>query len=179
MISCWLSIEVWNLGFWRFFLFRWIDSTTLVPRGTWGKPSRIPSGEKPASIRSRKKQPDQLQVIQPPWPSYPPASWRVTILSLRWTHHPKKVTIAELPASRFYWTQSGRLPFFFFFGHAHADIKPETTAENRGVESGGAVKSRSFFYQVFWKIWAIYNDLSRGHPKWWFSKGIPSKMALN
>ena len=22
-------------------------------------------------------------------------------------------------------------------------------------------------------IWAIYNDLSRGHPKWWFSKGIP------
>ena len=21
-----------------------------------------------------------------------------------------------------------------------------------------------------WKIWAIYNDLSRGHPKWWFSK---------
>ena len=28
-------------------------------------------------------------------------------------------------------------------------------------------------------IWAIYNDLSRGHPKWWFSKGIPPKMALN
>ena len=27
--------------------------------------------------------------------------------------------------------------------------------------------------------WAIYSDLSRGHPKWWFSKGIPSKMALN
>ena len=26
---------------------------------------------------------------------------------------------------------------------------------------------------------AIYNDLSRGHPKWWFSKGIPPKMALN
>ena len=29
------------------------------------------------------------------------------------------------------------------------------------------------------RIWAIYNDLSRGHPKWWFSKGIPPKMALN
>ncbi len=28
-------------------------------------------------------------------------------------------------------------------------------------------------------IWAIYNDLSRGHPKWWFSKGIPQKIALN
>ncbi len=28
-------------------------------------------------------------------------------------------------------------------------------------------------------IMAIYNDLSRGHPKWWFSKGIPPKMALN
>ena len=28
-------------------------------------------------------------------------------------------------------------------------------------------------------LWAIYNDLSRGHPKWWFSKGIPPKMALN
>ncbi len=28
-------------------------------------------------------------------------------------------------------------------------------------------------------IWAIYSDLSRGHPKWWFSKGIPPKMALN
>ena len=22
-------------------------------------------------------------------------------------------------------------------------------------------------------IWPIYNDLSRGHPKWWFSKGNP------
>ena len=28
-------------------------------------------------------------------------------------------------------------------------------------------------------IWPIYNDLSRGHLKWWFSKGIPPKMALN
>ena len=24
-------------------------------------------------------------------------------------------------------------------------------------------------------IWANYNDLSRGHPKWWLSKGIPPK----
>ena len=35
-----------------------------------------------------------------------------------------------------------------------------------------------------WKIqpdfdWAIYSDLSQEHPKWWFRKGIPSKMALN
>ena len=30
-----------------------------------------------------------------------------------------------------------------------------------------------------WYLWAIYNDLSRGHPKWWFSKVIPSQMALN
>ena len=22
-------------------------------------------------------------------------------------------------------------------------------------------------------FWEIYNDLSRGHPKWWFSKGSP------
>ena len=28
-------------------------------------------------------------------------------------------------------------------------------------------------------IWAIYNDLSQGHPKWWFSRGILPKMALN
>ena len=28
-------------------------------------------------------------------------------------------------------------------------------------------------------FWAIYNDLSRGQPKWWFSKGIPLKMASN
>ena len=26
--------------------------------------------------------------------------------------------------------------------------------------------------------WANYNDLSRGHPKWWFSKGIPPQMPL-
>ncbi len=25
----------------------------------------------------------------------------------------------------------------------------------------------------------IYNDLSRGHSKWWFSKGLPPKMALD
>ena len=25
----------------------------------------------------------------------------------------------------------------------------------------------------------FYSDLSRGHPKWWFSKAIPSKMALS
>ena len=24
-------------------------------------------------------------------------------------------------------------------------------------------------------VWAIYNDLSQGHPKWWFSKGNPPK----
>ena len=28
-------------------------------------------------------------------------------------------------------------------------------------------------------FWANYNDLSRGHPKWWFSTGIPPNMALN
>ena len=28
-------------------------------------------------------------------------------------------------------------------------------------------------------FWANYSDLSRGHPKWWFSKGIPSKIPLN
>ncbi len=27
-------------------------------------------------------------------------------------------------------------------------------------------------------IYAIYSDLSRGHPEWWFSKGILPKMAL-
>ena len=39
-----------------------------------------------------------------------------------------------------------------------------------------------FFHRRFCgcqHVWAIYNDLSRGHPKWWFSKGIPPKMALN
>ena len=25
------------------------------------------------------------------------------------------------------------------------------------------------------RIWANYNDFSRGHLKWWFSKGIPPK----
>ena len=28
-------------------------------------------------------------------------------------------------------------------------------------------------------IWANYNDLSRGHLKWWFSKGIPPKIPDN
>ena len=28
-------------------------------------------------------------------------------------------------------------------------------------------------------FWVNYNDLSRGHPKWLFSKGIPPEMALN
>ena len=32
---------------------------------------------------------------------------------------------------------------------------------------------------IYIYIWANYNDVSRGHPKWWFSKGIPLKMALN
>ena len=32
---------------------------------------------------------------------------------------------------------------------------------------------------IYIYIWPIYNDLSRGHPKWWFSKGIPPKMASN
>ena len=27
------------------------------------------------------------------------------------------------------------------------------------------------------RIWAIYSDLSRGHPKWWFSKGTLPNMA--
>ena len=37
------------------------------------------------------------------------------------------------------------------------------------------------FFRIFIQtnIWPIYNDLSRGHPKWWFSKGIPPKIALN
>ena len=34
-------------------------------------------------------------------------------------------------------------------------------------------------YEQMDDFWAIYNDLSRGHPKWWFSKGIHPKMALN
>ena len=29
-----------------------------------------------------------------------------------------------------------------------------------------------------YKIWANYNDLSRGHLKWWFSKGIHPKIPL-
>ena len=27
-------------------------------------------------------------------------------------------------------------------------------------------------------IWANYNDLSQGHPKWWFSKLIPAKIIV-
>ena len=34
-------------------------------------------------------------------------------------------------------------------------------------------------FNIYIYIWPIYNDLSRGHPKWWFSKGTPPKMALN
>ena len=32
----------------------------------------------------------------------------------------------------------------------------------------------------FWfsSIWANYNDLSRGHLKWWFRNGIPQKIPL-
>ena len=27
--------------------------------------------------------------------------------------------------------------------------------------------------------WVNYSDLSRGHPKWWSSKGIPLQIPLN
>ena len=43
-------------------------------------------------------------------------------------------------------------------------------------------RTQTFITEIeddLYEFWAIYNDLSRGHPKWWFSKGIPPKMALN
>ena len=72
-----------------------------------------------------------------------------------------------------------------------ADYKPVKAAaenanapvENAPVESISeevTSKLEEFGIRVGWGwIWAIYNDLSRGHPKWWFNKGIPLKMALN
>ena len=35
--------------------------------------------------------------------------------------------------------------------------------------------SFSGVYISYIYIWANYTDLSRGHPEWWFSKGIPPK----
>ena len=34
------------------------------------------------------------------------------------------------------------------------------------------------FMEMMINIWAIYNDLSRGHPKWWFSKGSVPQNGL-
>ena len=45
--------------------------------------------------------------------------------------------------------------------------------------SDAGVLGNMYIYIIYIYIWAIYNDLSRGHPKWCFSKGIPPKMALN
>ena len=36
-----------------------------------------------------------------------------------------------------------------------------------------------FFACMWYNIWAIYNDLSRGHPKWWFNKGTSPKSPNN
>ena len=33
-------------------------------------------------------------------------------------------------------------------------------------------------YRIYTWYWANYNDVSRGHPKWWFSKGILPKIPL-
>ena len=43
-----------------------------------------------------------------------------------------------------------------------------------GLEGGSMVDG---FYLGMTIIWAIYNDLSRGHPERWFRKGILPKMA--
>ncbi len=49
------------------------------------------------------------------------------------------------------------------------------------VDGGGRIRTQQEGMEEYPKhsIWAIYNDLSRGHPKWWLSKGIHPKMALN
>ncbi len=39
--------------------------------------------------------------------------------------------------------------------------------------------SRHVFFFSERSIWAIYNGLSRGQLKWWFSKGIPPKSPKN
>ena len=40
------------------------------------------------------------------------------------------------------------------------------------VSSGGTLEATA-------KIWANYNDISRGHLKLWFSKGIPPQITLS
>ena len=42
---------------------------------------------------------------------------------------------------------------------------------------GGMVRLREILYNSA-LFWAIYNDLSRGHPKWWFSKGSVPQNGL-
>ncbi len=61
---------------------------------------------------------------------------------------------------------------------------PFQTQEGQlSLESGMPNKSdqKNMGKKLSHRIWAIYNNLFPpvGHPKWWFSKGIPPKMALN
>ena len=62
------------------------------------------------------------------------------------------------------WSELSSKHFLFFFGVL-------ISAAMFLTETLGSIKQQI--------SWPIYNDLSRGHPKWWFSKGIPPKMALN
>ena len=57
----------------------------------------------------------------------------------------------------------------------HTCLKGKSDA----MQSSGYIIPSSFMRPTMLMILAIYNDLSRGHPKWWFSKGIPPTMALN
>ena len=70
-----------------------------------------------------------------------------------------------------------------------SDAQPKTPFPpkmHRNGPNGGDVWSspksvgmRACAWKLKHSFWAIYNDLSRGHPKRWFSKGIPPNMTLN
>ncbi len=68
--------------------------------------------------------------------------------------------------------------FFAFFFCSEAVILELKFALKGSTIFWGFHEVPDMFGDVFYYNWAIYNDLSRGHPKWWFSKGIPPQMAL-
>ncbi len=72
------------------------------------------------------------------------------------------------------WRSDRFLPGFLFrhsfFQSKYQPLK--TTPHPKQLRPTNQQKSWNRFF------WANYSDLSRGHPKWWYTKGIPPQNAL-
>ena len=73
--------------------------------------------------------------------------------------HPTQICLAKLLAS-----------------NSHKKNKNKYTIHHPRLLRGNPTRGRfSFGSHSTNKIWANYNDVSRGHPKWWFNKGTSPK----